>query len=106
MDEAADAQDWRLTDKEDYYGVALYRRRYRRYSDQWDHDHCDFCWAKFMDEQDGIPGTLHEGYVTEKERTWICPRCFEDFRERFAWNVLEPEGYDGKAPRAGGSEPV
>jgi hypothetical protein len=30
--------------------VALVQRAYRRYAANrdWDHDHCAFCWAKFM----------------------------------------------------------
>lgn len=34
---------------------------YRKPSDQWDHDHCEGCWAKFA-EFDGSD-ILHEGYV-------------------------------------------
>ena len=29
----------------------------------WDHDHCEFCWAKFMEP--GNPDTLPEGYWVE-----------------------------------------
>lgn len=25
-------------------------KAYRRYSDTWDHDHCEFCFAKFVPE--------------------------------------------------------
>ena len=32
-------------------------------------------------------GDLHEGYSSEERRIWICPQCFEEFKERFAWNV-------------------
>ena len=44
----AEKNDWRLTGQENYLkGVTLYWKKYSRYSDTWDHDHCDFCWAEF-----------------------------------------------------------
>jgi hypothetical protein len=37
---------------------------------EWDHDHCDVCWAKFMDSSAGYtPAPRHE---------------------RFGWSVVEP----------------
>ena len=65
----------------------LFFRAYRRPRPDWDHDHCEFCWAKFM--EDDLPDVLHEGYTTENEYHWICPTCFNDFNERFAWTVAE-----------------
>ncbi len=59
-----DQNDWRLGGQDRYLkGVTLFRRAYSRYRESWDHDHCAFCWTKFMVE-DG-PGVLHEGYCTE-----------------------------------------
>jgi hypothetical protein len=96
--------DWRLRGQESYLrGAALIWKRYRARSEAWDHDHCVFCWAKFMDpdlseayrqwvaEQ---PDTLVEGYTTIADYEhgldyhWICKRCFDDFAERFQWRVL------------------
>lgn len=56
----------------------------------WDHDHCAFCWAKFMPADAGSddPKTLTSGYVTEGD-DWICDGCFADFRDEFGWTVLE-----------------
>jgi len=43
--------DWRLGGQDRYLkGVTLLRRAYTRYREGWDHDHCAFCWAKFMVE--------------------------------------------------------
>jgi hypothetical protein len=81
--------DWRLQGQEKYLqGVTLAFRTYRRYlhNPSWDHDHCEFCWAKFMED---VPDALHEGYCTLDEDRWICPDCFRDFRERFDW-TLDP----------------
>ena len=55
-----DEPDWRLRNRENYLkGVTLVRRPYRRYPPDttWDHDHCAFCWAKFMVED--YPDVLH-----------------------------------------------
>jgi len=81
--------DWRLQGQDRYLqGVTLVRRPYRRYSKNpnWDHDHCEFCGAKFM--LGDLPDVLHEGYATIDDYHWICETCFEDFRERFAWQVV------------------
>jgi hypothetical protein len=78
--------DWRLTNQDLYLaGATLYWKQWARPGEEWDHDHCAFCWAKFMEED--RPGVLHEGYVTADGRHWICRGCFDDFRERFGWKV-------------------
>jgi hypothetical protein len=79
-------QDWRLRNQEGYLqGVSLYRREYKPASDQNDHDHCEFCFAKFM--QTDAPDVLHEGYCTQDRYRWICLTCFDDFHDKFAWKV-------------------
>jgi hypothetical protein len=86
----AKENDWRLGGQERFLrGVTLVRRPYRRNltNPDWDHDHCAFCWAKFM--VDDQPGTLHEGYSTEDEYHWICLNCFEDFKVSFEWRVRD-----------------
>lgn len=83
-------KDWRLDGQEEYLrGVTLYHVAFTPFSEQWDHEHCVFCFNKFStDEQD-----LHEGYCTEQTNTsssvWICPNCFRDFHLSFAWHVME-----------------
>lgn len=95
--------DWRLRGQERYLqGATLVRKRYRTYSDTWEHDHCAFCWAKFMDPElsaehrkqvAGHPEILTEGYATTdahprgSDYHWICEGCFEDFKDRFEWTV-------------------
>lgn len=74
--------DWRLTGQERYLkGATLRRRRWTLQTPEWDHDHCEFCWAKFPDE-------LPEGYATEDSYRWICEQCFTDFREMFEWKLV------------------
>jgi hypothetical protein len=77
--------DWRLTNQMAYlHGVVLARELYRAPRQDCDHDHCEFCMAKFMS---GDPEAEHAGYTTEDHYRWICGRCFEDFREMFGWTV-------------------
>jgi hypothetical protein len=81
--------DWRLQGQEEYLtSVVLVKKRYRKYREDWDHDHCEFCWQKFSES----PGDLHEGYATEDEYRWICETCYQDFREQFRWTVKENDG--------------
>src|SRR5260370_22851931 len=43
-------KDWRLRSQEDYVnGATVLRKRCKAWSADWEHDHCEFCWAKFMD---------------------------------------------------------
>jgi hypothetical protein len=101
-DEPAD--DWRLMGQERYLsGAQWVRKRYRAYSEAWEHDHCAFCQAKFMDPDfspehrrfiEQHPEVLTEGYATTAEHPngadyyWVCARCFGDFAGRFGWRVV------------------
>ncbi|HUJ72406.1 MAG TPA: hypothetical protein VLZ30_09180 [Verrucomicrobiae bacterium] len=85
-----DKPDWRLTNQEKYLkGVTLYHRAYRPYAKnpKWDHDHCAFCWEKFMVEDH--PDTVHQGYATADDYHWVCETCFEDFKVLFDWKVID-----------------
>jgi hypothetical protein len=79
--------DWRLTNQLAYFkGVELSWRRYRAFRQGWEHDHCVFCWSEFAEREDAE--VLHEGYATIDEMKWVCPTCFEDFKDIFEWRVL------------------
>lgn len=78
--------DWRLTNQEAYLkGKRLNRKKYKAPRPDWDHYHCASCWAKFM-ETPG-PEILGEGYATDGDHHWICPTCFEDFKDLFGWTI-------------------
>lgn len=77
--------DWRLIGQEAYLmNAELYLRRWSSNSATWDHDHCEFCRAKFSNR---FPDYLTEGYTTDDQYRWICTNCFSDFREQFGWVV-------------------
>jgi hypothetical protein len=75
--------DWRLQGQEKYLsGVSLSKKTYTRRREDWDHDHCEFCSARFSETE----GDLHEGYTTDDEYHWICQACYDDFKEQFQWS--------------------
>jgi hypothetical protein len=88
--------DWRLRNQADWLaGVAIVCGRFRQTAEDFDHAHCEFCWAKFMDpEYRAIRGyqtpedVLKEGYHTQDGYRWICNSCFEDFQDIFRWKVV------------------
>lgn len=76
--------DWRLTNQATYLkNVALIWRQYAPTNSNNDHDHCEFCFAKFID--DDSPDTLYEGYSTHDGYRWVCVSCFNDFFDLFNW---------------------
>ena len=112
--------DWRRRGQERYLaGLRFARRRYQAYSGNWDHEHCEFCFRKFLDRdyagwmrealEAPSQGQTGAGYAnlasggTPSGRYWICPECFGDFQAEFEWPVLEcdPESwpYDTPEPK-------
>src|SRR4051812_45608855 len=99
--------DWRRRRQEEYLrGATLTLRRYQALSAGWEHEHCEFCWAKFLDASyspehaDALtadPSLLSEGYTEAPGgkppagEHWICRRCFEDFRDEFGWTVVSSD---------------
>lgn len=83
-----DDNDWRLQGQASYLDGRVFRfAKYRKPSQSWDHDHCEFCWSKFMEED--YPDVLHEGYTTENGYRWVCAKCFQDFKDRFEWTIVD-----------------
>ncbi len=73
--------DWRLTNQKKYLNkVSLKITTFFKESG-WDHEHCEFCWCKFLD------GT--KGYSTLDKNHWICEKCYYDFRDEFQWKIIE-----------------
>jgi hypothetical protein len=85
--------DWRLTpaNEQRFHGAAFAWKPFTG-----DHDHRAFCWAEFA--QPGTPvhteSTLYEGFATagppsdpKDDYWWVCPSCYEDFRERLEWTT-------------------
>lgn len=96
-------EDWRLNGQDRYlHGAALVHQKYTVWTETWEHDHCEFCFAKFMDPNfselhrqfiEENADVLIEGYATSDgdesgaRYRWICDACLEDFKDRFEWTV-------------------
>jgi hypothetical protein len=78
--------DWRIDNLRFTKGAALQFKAYTRGSGKSDHDHCEGCWAKFMES--GGPDILTEGYVTEDQFRWICAECFRELKDVMGWKLL------------------
>ena len=47
------------------------------------HDHCELCWARFSTR----PEDLQFGYFEKDSNSWICPDCYNNFKNLFGWNA-------------------
>lgn len=84
--------DWRVENAKWLRGLGLRRKKYKKWSGQWNHDHCAGCWARFA-EFDG-PEIQHEGYATcddyknGADYDWVCLQCFSDLKEEMGWTEV------------------
>ena len=86
-----ETNDWRLTKshenikKEKEWKFKIYTPR----RETWEHEHCVLCGDKISQYEN----TIHEGYTStskgRKDYWWLCPECFNDFKEMFGWEVVE-----------------
>jgi hypothetical protein len=84
---------WRIDNAIHLKGLRLQFRRYTRWSENWDHDHCAACWTKFA-EFDG-PDIHHEGFATCDDYKlgarydWVCKACFADLKDVMRWTAVD-----------------
>ena len=80
--------DWREQGQEKYLkGLKFTKQIYTKYSDNWEHDHCEFCNIKFSEEQDKSSDSINIGYTTKDKYRWICEECFNFFQKKY--NLIE-----------------
>jgi hypothetical protein len=77
--------DWPIENAKRTRGAVLRFKKYVRPREDWDHDHCEVCWATFMESSS--PEVFAEGYVTEDNYRWIRPECFRDLKEQMEWKL-------------------
>ncbi|MEO8658335.1 MAG: hypothetical protein ABI693_07680 [Bryobacteraceae bacterium] len=88
-------KQWRIDTGWYLKGATLRKQRWTARSDDWDHDHCSCCWAKFAEWHS--PEILDEGYTTTDRHEhgagyhWVCATCFIDLKIDMQWQ-LEPCG--------------
>jgi hypothetical protein len=74
-------------------------KRWNRYSENWTHDHCEFCLACICNHRDRFPqrnfdrrGCYRHAYYAERAdgpRIWVCKDCFERVQAEFGWSIEE-----------------
>lgn len=57
-----------------YYGQDYDRNVCEVRDGGWDHEHCDFCWAKIWTTP--AKNEFSSGY-TDGADAWVCPPCYE-----------------------------
>ncbi|MCL1893816.1 MAG: hypothetical protein FWG02_06240 [Holophagaceae bacterium] len=77
------SNDWRLTNQLKYLKrETLLYSKWVTLDESWDHDHCEFCWET-------IDSSTENAYCTTDYYHWICPECYNDFKEMFGWVLDE-----------------
>ena len=61
-------------------------RIYYLYKKIGDHEHCKFCSEKITDFSDDVNDAYYS--VNTKYTYWICPECYEEFKDIFQWFLL------------------
>jgi hypothetical protein len=85
-------KQWRIDNAKQLKGLQLQPQRYAKWSENWDHDHCTACWAKFA-EFEGAD-IQHEGYATCEDYPkgaryeWVCKSCFDDLKVEMQWSEI------------------
>ena len=75
---------WREQGQEKYLsGLEFTKEIYVKYSDAWEHDHCEFCGIKFSEAKDISSGSTNKGYQSKDKYRWICEECFEFFYKKY-----------------------
>jgi hypothetical protein len=93
------SKQWRIDNANHLKDARLQFRRYTRWSESWDHDHCAACWAKFA-EFTG-PEIQHEGYATCDDYKfgagyeWVCAECFNDLKGDLGWTAISKPSVKG-----------
>lgn len=82
MTRQPEPDDWRRQGQERFLkGVKMVARPYAPKSQEWEHDHCEFCSVKFAVGDSNASA----GYVSEDGYHWVCAECFNDFKLEYGW---------------------
>lgn len=86
-------KQWKTDNASHLRGLRLEFRRYVRWSESWDHDHCAACWATFA--EGAGPDVQQEGYATGDDYPrgacydWVCQKCFVELKEDMGWSAAQ-----------------
>lgn len=97
------ADDWRRGQPGAPKGTRFRWREYVAPKPEWNHDHCLFCWAKFVprseEGKEWLSRDTHTiyfaGYATVEPSgsgfEWVCPSCFDDFAAELDFSVVDDD---------------
>jgi hypothetical protein len=87
-------EDWRVDIASRHLkGQPLKRKKWTRWSEAWDHDHCAACRAKFSELDE--PDIQKEGYATTEsykrgtDYDWVCVKCFSELKDKVGWYEIQ-----------------
>lgn len=78
--------DWRLNGQEEIVMNAELKKETFNHNG---HEHCIFCWHKFMKHSEYQKNCSNHGYCTIDEKYWICDNCYNDFKNLFKWKLVK-----------------
>lgn len=82
--------DWRLRGQDEYLQNKVFQfKEFLNSQNGSLHTHCEFCWHKFMENPDGVKDCSKQGYCSIDGKYWVCEECFNDFRKKFNWKLLD-----------------
>lgn len=84
--------DWRIQNQESYLlNAHLVWCSYKKPSQEWDHDHCEFCGVKFMEASDATGEDILREVckALDANDDWICKQRYQDFSDRFRFRVVD-----------------
>lgn len=82
-----DMEDWRLQGQEKYLQgkTFIFKRIFVK-----GHDHCEFCWETFYQNEDKNAYTTLDGHHI------VCETCFNDFKEEFQFRIFSKDDFRNK----------
>ena len=69
-----------------FSNVDMFKLKYRQYTETWDHDHCEICGIKIVENPSN--DEVGEGYSTDDKYNWICQNCIETYSGHAKWNLF------------------
>lgn len=84
-------KDWRILNQDEYLlnekflKINSYEFKKQFKDERLFHEHCDFCFDK-IEKLDMFK--YKYAYMTRCLNTWICPVCFDDFKDKFNLEVI------------------
>lgn len=71
--------DWRIRNQRTYLTNQTFSKTIFSSVPCWDHEHCQFCFQRFVD------GDF--AFSCCDDKYWVCEKCFSDFKEEFGWKL-------------------